>query len=378
MKAFKDIGISFAFVVILMLPFLESIFPFFPKTAITENRDLAPRPRFGSVSSDSFPTAFDAYYTDHFELRNPFLLFNSAFKTKVFDVPPVNTKGLLGADGWMYFTRNLKDAYLGGNRFNEEQLLRYYEVLTYRQRFLDSIGCAYYFVIVPVKPTIYPEFLPTALRSADQESASDQLVKLLDTVKEIKLIDLRPILREAKGGTRLFHKTDSHWNDYGAFLGYQGIMSRISDDFPLLEPRPISDFKIDSLNVEGMNLTRILGIYHDITEMNIRLTPEFAVQSTEGVESGYPAPKWFRFKSQYEEVYVTANDSLPKLLVTRDSFGKALMPYLNEHFSKSVYLFDGWHYGLHEDIVVKEKPDIFIQLVLESLLPNIPNNSSKP
>jgi hypothetical protein len=61
-----------------------------------------------------------------------------------------------------------------------------------------------------------------------------------------------------------------------------------------------------------------------------------------------------------------------------DSFGSTLIPFFNEHFSKSVYIFDGWQHAFNEEIVLNEKPDIYIQLVVESLLPNISKNARKP
>ena len=77
-------------------------------------------------------------------------------------------------------------------------------------------------------------------------------------------------------------------------------------------------------------------------------------------------------------VFTNDNDSLPKLLMIRDSFARTVIPYLSEHFSESVYIFDGWHHEFNEDIVLEEKADIFIQFVLESQIPYLYNNSKKP
>jgi len=62
----------------------------------------------------------------------------------------------------------------------------------------------------------------------------------------------------------------------------------------------------------------------------------------------------------------------------RDSFGSTLIPYLNEHFSESVYIFDMWNYCLNEDILFNEKPDIFIQTVVEPFISNIKYNAKNP
>ncbi len=59
------------------------------------------------------------------------------------------------------------------------------------------------------------------------------------------------------------------------------------------------------------------------------------------------------------------------MLMIRDSFARTIIPFMSEHFNESVYIFDGWHHDLNEDIVKKEKPDVFIQLILESQIPKL-------
>jgi len=97
-----------------------------------------------------------------------------------------------------------------------------------------------------------------------------------------------------------------------------------------------------------------------------------------GEECNYPVIRGFPYTAEYEIVYTITNDSLPTMLMIRDSFGKTIIPFLNEHFSKSVYIFDGWHHGFNEDIVLNEKPDIFIQLILESFIPNVYKHAKEP
>ena len=77
-------------------------------------------------------------------------------------------------------------------------------------------------------------------------------------------------------------------------------------------------------------------------------------------------------------VYTTKNVSLPKLLLIRHSLGFSLIPFLSEHFSESVYIFDGWHHESNKEIVLNEKPDIYIQLVLESYIPSIYKYAKNP
>jgi hypothetical protein len=155
-------------------------------------------------------------------------------------------------------------------------------------------------------------------------------------------------------------------------------MKTISKDYPDLQPVDLSQFKIERVETEGKMLTRMMGIFEGVKEIDIRLKPKFDGKARVGVESSYKPPAYFPYKNAYETVYINSNTNKPKLLVIQDSFGSTLEPFLSEHFSKSVFIFDGWQHNLNEKILLNEKPDIFIQLVSESLLPNIPENAKKP
>lgn len=378
MRWLREIFISITFVGILLIPIFNSVFHFIPAKEINENRTLKSKPELKSMLLDSFPQAFDEYYNDNFNLRSQFLYFNSWFKFQVLNIEPVNKKAIVGKNGWLYLIKNTTEAYFGKNHVDDDKLKRYYEIFKYRRDFLDSLGCKYYVAIAPVKANIYPEFLPISYRIPSQVSLSDQIGIMLDTITGISFIDLKSALLNEKREIRMFNKTDTHWNDYGSYIAYEAIMNEISIRFPSLVPNDISKFHIDTIIIDGMNLTNMLGIYHEISENKIIVEPTFNKVSKEGQKRDYPAPEWFALKAEYEQIYTTENDSFPKLLMIRDSFARTVIPFMSEHFSESVYIFDGWHHDFNEDIVVYEKPDIYIQLILESQIPYLFNNSKKP
>ena len=385
LKIIKEISIALVFMLILILPLAFSIFDFIPSEKVKEQRALKSLPEFNLGYLDPFPQQFESYYSDNFELRNHYLILNSWLKLDLLNVAPISKKAIIGENGWMYLRKDINEVYLGKNLVDIDKLKNYYEIFKYRKNFLDSINCKYYFVIAPVKVTIYPEFLPLSKYIPRQFSLTDQIVSLLDTVQDFTIIDLRPVLKNAKSDIRLFNKTDTHWNDYGSLLAYESIMNIISKDFPNLSPHDLSEYSIDSVLTDGMNMLHMLGIYHEIRENRVfqenRLlcTPaSFKNKSKKGKKNGYTIPEWFSLKAEYELVFTNEDDSLPKLLMIRDSFARTVIPYLSEHFSESVYIFDGWHHDFNENIVIEKKPDIFIQFVLESQIPYLYNNSKKP
>jgi len=220
MSRIKEILVSTIFIAILVLPAVNGLFNFVPELENKENRTLKSIPKFDFSHLDAYPEAFDAYYIDNFELRNQFLHLNSALKFQMLNMPPIDDKAILGLNDWMYLVEDQMDTYLGKTLANINTLKRYYDIIDYRRDFLDSVGSKYYIVVVPNKTSIYPEFLPMYRQLVGQKTLTDQFVELTDTMDGLTIVDLRPVLKNVKGGVRMFHKTDNHWNEYGSYVAY--------------------------------------------------------------------------------------------------------------------------------------------------------------
>src|SRR5206468_8881833 len=71
-----------------------------------------------------------------------------------------------------------------------------------------------------------------------------------------------------------------------------------------------------------------------------------------------------------------ARSTLPRALVFRDSFASRLVPFLSEHFSRAVYL---WQNDFDANAVIKERPDVVIQeIVGRHLYSFIPSSELVP
>ena len=56
-----------------------------------------------------------------------------------------------------------------------------------------------------------------------------------------------------------------------------------------------------------------------------------------------------------------ADPSLPRAVIFRDSFVSRLAPFLSEHFSRAVYL---WQNDFDAEVVLQEHPDVVIQEIV--------------
>ena len=89
---------------------------------------------------------------------------------------------------------------------------------------LAARGAAYLFVVAPDKETIYPRVhAGRVLTRVGPRSRLDQLVAYLAPRTHGTLISSTCGTRcwRARQHERLYHKTDTHWNDRGAFLAYR-------------------------------------------------------------------------------------------------------------------------------------------------------------
>jgi len=363
-----------AFVILLLIPELNSVFGFISDTENLENRKLNDRPEFILAKLDPFPEAYEKYYNDHFFMRNFMNKLWSEFSIKYLKKSP-SPKSIIGKNGWLYMTERELETYLAKNLFSKSELDSFVTEISNRVKYLESIGTKYYFVVAPTKYSIYPEYLPNMYQIEQRKTRTDQIINALSDVQGVNIIDLRETLLKHKLDYEMFKHTDNHWNSYGAYFAYREIIDRIRDDFPDVIPAyPLDSFKIEELNVKGGNIATIINgeyIFRETHQPEIKFINQ---KIYEGNPGNYPVTKGFPYPYEYEKVDSTALQNAPKVLIIRDSFGNALMPFLSANFSESVYIFDAWQYKLNKDIVDNEKPDIFIQLSLECHYHNLLKN----
>lgn len=363
MRRIEDIALIIFFLVALTLPVMALALRFDLGRAHKENRVLAP---FPPVSLNrhvlgSFPEKFRAYFEDHFGFRNTLIGWQATVKVKWLGVSS-SKKVILGKDGWLFQPPydNSLDWYRGPRPLTEAELVQWQRVLTARRDWLAERGIPYVFVIAPEKHTIYPEYVPEAFRRMQEVSRLDQLVRYMKEHSDVEILDLREALFEAKGRERLYHRTDSHWNDYGAFVGYQRIAAELMKSSAQIQPLTDSDFELVREQKREMDLAAQLGLDDVLTEENIRLRPRRAS---------------LEFRLNPDIKYLVSegkNNQLPRLVMFRDSYSNYLIPFLDHHFSRAVYV---WNYGFDTTLIETERPHFVIQEVVERYLLNGPPQS---
>ncbi|MGE5251920.1 MAG: alginate O-acetyltransferase AlgX-related protein [Bacteroidota bacterium] len=271
---------------------------------------------------------------------------------------------IVGEHGWLMYTAESDlDDYQKVGLFKQARLAQIQESLDALSSRYAERGITLLVVIAPNKNTIYPERVPDQIRVIGEQTPLDQLTAYLREHGKTQLLDLRPALLAARRQREIYYSTDTHWNDYGAYIAYAEIMSALHGTFPNLEARPQTDFRAITEPPELLDLSKNTGSTL-FPESRVRLSPLFETHT------------------RYRDVAVGArklmfstnpNATLPRVVVYHDSFFFRVIPLLGEHFSSGLFVQSNIAGGLWSLSWVDElKPDVVIIEFAERYLKNLP------
>ena len=362
----KNSGLPLLFLLLIFLPLADMTFKIVRDVPVNEKRKMAAKPQFQPLRPWDFAKKYEAYFNDHFGFRSQLLHFHNLLTVRCFHASPID-RVVVGGRGWLFIARENKtrsemDYFRALRPFTPEELLHWRQILGQRRAWLASRGIVYIFMVVPNKSTIYPEHLPANIRRLHEQSRLDQLLAALRLEGGFPVIDLRQTLLAAKNAHQLYKKTDSHWNELGAYFAYAEIMKKLSDHFPGLKIPALDHFTITRSDRAGGDLAQMLSLQKKYyREQTIQLQPQTPV----GVKQVQIR------KNIGPNIKVTITESpaadLPAMLMVHDSFAHQLKPFLSPRFRRSVYI---WDWGMHffTKLIEREKPKIVIDETTERFL----------
>lgn len=352
-------SILIIFIVLLLCPTLDWFWRIDPFSYHNENRKLAERPTIprSLESLQKFPKEFQSYFNDNFGFRNLLVRGNYFIKYRLLGVSP-SSQVLIGKNGWLFNTGDGEiEDYRRITRFTEEQLRRWTLNLELKKMWLEQQGIRYLLVVAPNKSTIYPEFLPDSYSRVRDVSAIDEFLEYVRKKTHVDVIDLREKLTSAKSTETVYFKTDTHWNNYGAFVAYSEIIKPIATWFPKLIPLKFDDFSIEKKREASGDLAGMIGGLEFLSDDQYNFTPKKTFTTTL-VEKN---------KKQRDPFTIEKNDNrLPRAVIFRDSFFTALVPFIAENFRGSRYYWQRWDAQTPMvEIIGRHRPDIVIEEVVE-------------
>jgi alginate O-acetyltransferase complex protein AlgJ len=297
------------------------------------------------------PETYGAYYSEYFHWRDWLIRASYSLRLNLLHESVFNDV-LLGEDGWMFYTgEGNMDDYQRARTFTPQQVQAMRANLEEIQNDLTQRGIRFLVVIAPNKESIYPEYVPSSVRRTTGKARLDVWLEGMQG-SPVPVLDLRPAMLAGKARTRVYYRTDTHWNTYGAYLAYLELLKPLQADFPQMQPLALEQFDQVEQQVSG-DLARMLFTRPLIKETSLELLPKERWQA--------------QSVSLDDNTMVTEipGSDLPRAVVFRDSFFNSLTQYVSENFSRVVYRSDS---QVDFDLIDQELPDVVILEVAERYL----------
>jgi hypothetical protein len=227
---------------------------------------------------------------------------------------------------------------------------------------------SYRIMLVADKDSIYPEYLPNWVQPVTDYATNT----LLANVSPEIYIDTRAILKNSKlnFSQPLYYKTDTHWNNLGAWIAFQHFMEKQDQNERLTIPQMAA---ISASPCDGGDLGRFLKISKLLSDTEVTLDMinpkpidvekyDFDTGQLLGAGGNAPVPM------SHVPLLIKSKNALnqKKVLWLRDSFGDAVSPLMAATFSEVLQL----HYEVVDSkrfaqLVNTFKPDYVFVTVVE-------------
>lgn len=359
------------FCLALCIPLTAQVFNLVPPGKLAEATN-SPFPEFAwdfTVFKAMGKSVASGWLDKNFPLRGLLIRWYNYTSATVFGTMSGNSPVVVGKEGWLFLARDRSIDVLEEHRavkpLEKPQLQHLASVYEERQAWLAERGIKYLVVVAPNKDTLYPEHLPDEFKQVGQASRLDQIMAYLETSSSLNVLDLRPVLQEAKKTAQVFYGTDSHWNAHGAFPSYQAVIERLAKDFPGLKPMNVSDFFAQDYTFLGGDLSYMVGLEELVTERKVFMLPKKPL-SARGVSTGIFKPGY----TQPAQASVRDVPGLPKAVFFHDSYFWEVLNFFGEHFSRAVYVWvrpglGGKQSLFDKELIEAEKPDVVVEEIAE-------------
>ncbi len=330
----------FVFFLIVTLPSVFLNVSLDASHELKENRTLEPFPR----ASLFYFQKLEKWYLDHFGGRADLIYLGARIQMNTLGIP-ANRQVLVGRDQWLFYDQHYKSGrsyfsdYRGLDHWTPQQLETIKGNLKETNRHLKRCGINFYLVFAPDKQTIYSDKMPFEKRSTGH-SKLDYLIKYLEQESDLKILDLRKTLSNARQieSHPLYYKTDTHWNSLGAFYAAQAMLYMM---------------RLDGLEINQLRRD----------EWTVKAEP---FDGGDIALSMLSLPKYFSDeKLEMKRINISSEKKTMNMLLYGDSFADAMTDFLDGVMGEIALVK---RVSVDGKDIEKHKPEVVVIEVLERLL----------
>lgn len=328
-----DTGMIVLFFSVILLFSIGSLLKEDVDLSQQENRVLAKRPEVSveNFMSGEFSNDYETYLSEQFLCRNSYIRLHTAAE-RLLGKREVNGV-CYGAKGYLFELQERSEDRIQENIGYLNQFIE-----AYGRELEDSVSI----LLVPDKAEVLPEYVPAWFPLAGDPDRISHIYEQCKGAEGIWLMDIY----EAHKDCQLFYRTDHHWTGDGSYYAYcqwrtqkrkeykplEGMKQEILTDefFGALESKTNLAWKADSIwqyePVEEENTPEYRVNYDGKRE-----TASYLERAKLETKDGYGV----FFGGNYGKVEINTNvNNGKRLLIIKDSFANALVPYLLDEYEK--------------------------------------------
>lgn len=301
------------YIVVFLAVSLVPLFLFSSRQAAIGNETKAEKPKLSD--GVELTANIDAYFSQNFGFRNRLVYARNALEQAFFKTSG-QSDVIVGEDGWLFYGRALDD-FLGTSVLSDTELDRMAVVVEMMQNYAKREGKDFIFVSAPNKMSVYGEYMPYYYIEEKGLGNYELLHERLTTLG-VNTVQLKNALTVKKlEGQQLYHKLDSHWNNYGAAAAYEAMADKLFElygaDYSAYTHYGEVPYSVKN-NFSG-----------DLQSMLLPGSSKKDAQVEFDIDDGFEYVN--RFRSVEDLVITTQNQSAAvdkSVTLFRDSFGNAL------------------------------------------------------
>ena len=334
MKKIFKIAYSVIFFAACSAPLIA--FPFMQNNEQIEKKELAEKPEIiekGKLNTD-FSEEFEAWYNDRLPFRTELLTGANFINAEILSSPSANV--IQGKDGWLFYEKTVPD-FMNINELSNKDISRIVTTLSLMQENVNNKGGKFLFVPVPNKNSVYDEYMPDCYTREEENNLSRLQQALVKS--EVNFLDMKKALTDQKA-IGLYHKRDTHWNNFGALIGFNAIMDKLGYEHKSYDS--VSYTITDNWRGDLDKMLYPIGGFmdnqyiFDIEYDDFMFTYPVGVTDTQKQLENFMSDKEdndHRFQTQK-----TSPTNGSRLFMVRDSFGRALLPFMIDNYDNATFV----------------------------------------
>lgn len=217
---------------------------------------------------------------------------------------------LFGRDDWLFYTGdNSLEFYTGQNLLTNEQFNNFDDAYFKATEACKKHGLNFAVLIGPNKEQVFDEFMP----SIKVKENYKREMRIADHYKNSEVNYIYPLeqLKNDKVSGATYYQQDTHWNNKGAFVGYNEFMKSIG--------REASEAIFNEVSITGGDLSGFCGYETTYTDYSVSYKNDVVVT----------------YESVANEIeHSTCVSGEGKLLILGDSFRNAFKGYAYKDFEE--------------------------------------------